>query len=73
MPIRYTNHARSRMQSRGITEADVLAVLSEHYLSVNGRGSIVYRGNVGGREIAVVTVPPGVKASQIYIKTVWVT
>lgn len=62
MLLKITKHAKRRMHERGITQADLQYVLSEHnrtkYPSKDGGGKWVYEGRLSdGRRLVIVTVP----------------
>lgn len=73
MRLILTIHAKLRMAERGISEADIQAVLANHQSARPGNdpNTIRYRGVVSGTQLRVVAERPGVAAEPVTIVTVY--
>lgn len=74
LPIRYTTHARERMQQRGVDAADIERVLARpaRVLPDAGENSVRLEGDFRGRLLKVWVVAPWPSKDEIVVKsTAW--
>lgn len=75
MKVRYTTHGGDQARRRRVTEDDILSALSNYGISRPGDdGATLYLGRIaGGRELAVVLLPPGLTGPDctVVVKSVW--
>lgn len=56
MELRFTNHARKRMEEHNLFEADVVAVISTPERVITGTTAIEYDARIRGKPVRVVVV-----------------
>lgn len=75
MRIILTTHARQRMDDRQISRSDIEEALSNYHASrIGGRGAIYLGRSSTGRELKVVTKPPGMSGDNpriVIITVAW--